>query len=192
MKKLFVFAAVAVSSVLFSFKAFAPTTWAVDKMHAKLAFSITHMGISDVEGQFKTFDATINAPGDDFTNAQIELTADANSFDTDNDARDKHVKSDAFLDVAKYPTISFKSTGVKKTGANTYVIAGNLTMHGVTKPVSLNATVRTGVGMNKKPVAGFKITGTINRTDFGVGSGFGSAVLSNEVTIAANGEFGQK
>jgi len=192
MKKLFVMAAVAASSVLFSFKAFAPTTWAVDKAHAKLAFTITHMGISDVEGQFKTFDATINAPGDDFTNAQIELTADANSLDTDNDARDKHVKSDAFLDVAKYPTITFKSTSVKKTGTNAYTIVGNLTMHGVTKPISLNAVVRTGIGMNKKPVAGFKINGTINRKDFGVGSGFGNAMLSDEIAVAANGEFGQK
>lgn len=191
MKKLSVLAAVAVTAVLFSFKAIAPSTWTVDKYHSKLAFTITHMGVSDVEGSFKLFDATIAAPGEDFNNAVLDFTADANSLNTDNDARDKHVKSDAFLDVAKFSTITFKSTSFKKTGTNAYTIVGNLTLHGVTKPVTLNATVRTGVGMNKKPVAGFKISGTLNRKDFGVGSGFGAAMLSDEVTIAANGEFGQ-
>lgn len=191
MKKVLVLATVAVSALLFSFKTIAPSTWTVDKYHSKLAFTITHMGMSDVEGSFKLFDATITAPGDDFNNAVLDFTADASSLNTDNEARDKHVKSDAFLDVAKYPTITFKSTSFKKTGANTYAIVGNLTLHGVTKPVALNASVRTGVGMNKKPAAGFKISGTLNRKDFGVGSGFGAAMLSDEVTIAANGEFGQ-
>src|ERR1700761_3017748 len=122
MKKLSLLAAVAVTAVLFSFKAIAPSTWTVDKAHSKLAFTITHMGISDVEGQFKAFDATITAPGEDFSNATIDFTADANSLSTDNDARDKHVKSDAFLDVAKFSTVTFKSTSFKKTGANAYTI----------------------------------------------------------------------
>jgi len=191
MKKLSLLAAVAFTAVLFSFKTIAPATWSVDKNHSKLAFTITHMGISDVEGQFKSFDATIATTGEDFSNAVLDFTGDASSLSTDNDARDKHVKSDAFLDVAKYPTLTFKSTSFKKTGANTYTIVGNLTLHGVTKPVTLNATVRTGIGMNKKPVAGFKITGSLNRKDFGVGAGFGSAMLSDDIAIAANGEFGQ-
>jgi len=191
MKKLSLLAVVAVSAVLFSFKAIAPSTWTVDKNHSKLAFTITHMGISDVEGSFKSFDATITAQGEDFSNAVIDFTADASSLSTDNDARDKHVKSDAFLDVAKYPTLTFKSTSFKKTGANAYTIVGNLTLHGVTKPVTLSAVVRTGVGMNKKPVAGFKITGSLNRKDFGIGTGFGNAMLSDDIAIAANGEFGQ-
>ncbi|OCX54699.1 polyisoprenoid-binding protein [Mucilaginibacter sp. PPCGB 2223] len=191
MKKLSLLAAVAFTAVLFSFKTIAPATWTVDKAHSKLTFTITHMGISDVEGSFKSFDATITTSGDDFSNAVIDFTADAGSLNTDNDARDKHVKSDAFLDVAKYPTLTFKSTSFKKTGANTYTIVGNLTLHGVTKPVTLNAVVRTGTGMNKKPVAGFKIAGSLNRKDFGVGAGFGSAMLSDDITIVANGEFGQ-
>src|SRR5476651_844595 len=98
MKKLSLLAAVAVTAVLFSFKAIAPSTWTVDKYHSKLAFTITHMGVSDVEGSFKLFDATIAAPGEDFSNAVLDFTADASSLNTDNDARDKHVKSDAFLD----------------------------------------------------------------------------------------------
>lgn len=189
MKKVLVLATVAVSALLFAFKP--ASTWTVDKNHSKLAFTITHMGLSDVEGSFKLFDATITTPGEDFSNATVDFTADASSLNTDNDARDKHVKSDAFLDVAKYPTITFKSTSFKKVAGNNYAVTGNLTLHGVTKPVTLNAVVRTGIGMNKKPVAGFKITGSINRKDFGVGTGFGNAMLSDDVAIVANAEFGQ-
>ena len=189
MKKLSVLAILAVSAVLCSFKAIAPATWTVDKAHSKLAFSITHMGVSDVEGSFKSFTATITTSGDDFSNATLDFSGEAASLSTDNDARDKHVKSDAFLDVEKFPALSFKSTSFKKTGANVYTIVGNLTLHGVTKPVTLTAVVRTGVGMNKKPVAGFKISGTINRQDFAVGAGFGSAMLSDEITVIANTEF---
>lgn len=183
-------AAVAMSAILFSFKTGTPTTWSVDKAHAKLGFSITHLSISDVEGSFKTFDATITAPGDDFANASVEFTADAASVSTDNDARDKHIKSDGFLDVAKYPTLTFKSTSFKKVTASTYKVAGNLTLHGVTKPVVLDAVARTGVNpMSKKTVAGFKISGVVKRSDFGIGASFPSAVLSDEVTLNANAEF---
>jgi polyisoprenoid-binding protein YceI len=189
MKKLSIIAAVAMSAVLFSFKAAAPATWSADAAHSKLGFSITHMGVSDVEGSFKMTSATITTTGDDFSGATVELVADATSLNTEQDARDKHVKSDAFLDVAKYPTITFKSTSFKKTGANAYTVVGDLTLHGVTKPVTLTATVRNGLSMKKTPVAGFKITGTLNRKDFGVGAGFGSAMLSDDVTVIANAEF---
>ncbi|RKR80876.1 polyisoprenoid-binding protein YceI [Mucilaginibacter gracilis] len=181
--------AVAMSAILFSFTSNAQSTWGIDKAHSKLGFTITHMGVSDVEGSFKVTDATITSATDDFNGATVELTADATSVNTDQEARDKHVKSDAFLDVAKFPAITFKSTSFKKVSANAYVVTGNLTLHGVTKPVTLNATLRQGVGMNKKPVAGFKISGTFNRKDFGVGTGFGSAMLSDEITLAANTEF---
>jgi len=176
-------------ATLLSFASKAQSTWAVDKAHSKLGFSIVHMGVSDVEGSFKITDATITSTGDDFTGATVQLTADAASLNTEQDARDKHVKSDAFLDVAKYPTITFKSTSFRKVNATTYAVTGDLTMHGVTKPVTLNATLRQGMGMNKKPVAGFKISGTINRQDFAVGTGFGAAMLSDEITLIANTEF---
>lgn len=185
-------AAVAMSAILLSFSTKAQTVWGVDQAHSKLGFSITHMGVSDVEGSFKIASASITSTGADFNGATVELTADATSLNTDQDARDKHVKSDAFLDIAKYPTVTFKSTSFKKTGATTYTIVGDLTLHGVTKPVTLNATLRQGVGMNKKPVAGFKVSGTFNRKDFGVGAGFGSAMLSDDITLIANTEFDQK
>jgi polyisoprenoid-binding protein YceI len=174
MKKLSLVAAVAVSALLFAFKPIAPSTWTVDKAHARLTFSITHMSVSDVEGSFKIFDATVNAPGDDFANATVDFTADAASINTDNEARDKHIKTDAFLDVAKYPTVNFKSTSFKKLSENTYAVAGNLTLHGVTKPVTLTAVTRMGMSMKKTPVAGFKITGNIKRSDFGIAPNFPS------------------
>jgi polyisoprenoid-binding protein YceI len=191
MKKLSLVAAVAVSALLFAFKPIAPSTWTVDKAHARLTISITHMSVSDVEGSFKIFDATVNAPGDDFANATVDFTADAASINTDNEARDKHIKTDAFLDVAKYPTVNFKSTSFKKLSENTYAVAGNLTLHGVTKPVTLTAVTRMGMSMKKTPVAGFKITGNIKRSDFGIAPNFPSMALSDEIAIAANAEFGK-
>jgi polyisoprenoid-binding protein YceI len=169
----------------------APTasTWKIDKNHAKLTFTITHMMVSDVEGTFKTFDANLSAPGADFANASVDFTASASSLSTENDMRDQHVKSDAFLDVAKYPTITFKSTAFKKVKPNVYKVTGNLTMHGVTKPVTLNATTRTGEDQNHNVVVGFKIDGLVKRSDFGIGTGFSAKTVGDEVALHANAEF---
>jgi len=191
MKKLSIIATVGMSVLLFSFKTTAPATWTADKMHSKIGFSITHNMASDVEGSFKVFDATITTTGDDFTGATIDFTADASSITTDNERRDKDIKSDDFLDVEKFPKVVFKSTSVTKTTASTYKIVGNLTMHGVTKPLVLDAFVRippaaTGV----TGVAGFKISGIIKRSDFGIGGTFANIVLGDEVTL--DGEFKSK
>jgi len=165
------------------------SAWKVDTNHAKLTFTITHMMVSEVEGTFKTFDANISAPGADFANASVEFTASTSSLSTDNDTRDQHVKSEAFLDVAKYPTITFKSTAFKKIKPNLYKVTGNLTMHGITKAVTLNATTRTGEDMNHNVVVGFKIDGVVKRSDFAIGTGFGSKMVGNEVVLHANTEF---
>lgn len=191
MKKLSIIAALGMSALLFSFKVITPGTWTVDKMHAKIGFSITHNMTSDVEGSFKAFDATITTPGEDFAGSTIDFTADAASINTDNEHRDKDIKSDNFLDVEKFPKVIFKSTAVTKKTASTYKIAGNLTLHGVTKRVVLDAFVRTpppAVGL-KKTVAGFKISGVIKRSDFGIGAGFANVMLGDEITLTANGEF---
>jgi polyisoprenoid-binding protein YceI len=172
-----------------SFKPAPPASWKIDKNHAKLTFIITHMMVSDVEGTFRIFDANISAPGADFTNASVDFTASTSSLSTDNEMRDQHIKSDAFLDVAKYPIITFKSTTFKKVKPNVYKVTGNLTIHGITKTVILNATTRTGEDMNHKVVVGFKIDGVINRSDYGIGTGFGAKAVGDEVTLHANTEF---
>ncbi|MCW5909501.1 MAG: YceI family protein [Cyclobacteriaceae bacterium] len=166
----------------------AQTTWKVDKAHSKLGFAITHLLISEVEGQFNSFDATITATGEDFSDAAIELTADISSIDTNNESRDKHLRSADFFDVEKFATLSFKSTSFKKTAEKTYKVTGDLTLHGVTKPVTMDITlIGTTTGRDGKKIAGFKATGTLNRIDFGVGKSGPSA--GDEVTITAKGEF---
>jgi polyisoprenoid-binding protein YceI len=166
----------------------AQTTWTVDKSHSKLGFSVSHMMISEVDGAFNSFDAKITSSKEDFSDASIELTADVNSIDTNSEGRDKHLKSADFFDAAQFPTLTFKSTSVKKTGEKTYKVTGDLTMHGVTKSVELDATlIGTAAGRDGKKVSGWKVTGTINRIDFKVGtSGPG---VGDEVTLTAKTEF---
>lgn len=187
MKKVSIFAAGLLMTAATSFA----QTWTLDKAHSKLGFSITHMMVSDVDGMFKTFDAAITAAKPDFSDASVTLTAQTNSIFTDNDKRDEHLKSPDFFDAAKNPEVSFKSTSIKGAGKNQYKLYGNLTMHGVTKPVVLDMILRgtTEHPMTKKQVAGFKVTGTIKRTDFNISANTPAAMLGDEVTITANGEF---
>ena len=168
-------------------------TWKSDPMHSKLAFATLHMGISDVSGHFKTFTVTITSSKPDFSDAGIELSADIKSIDTEVEMRDNHLKSPDFFDAEKFPTLTFKSTGIKSIGKDKYEVTGNLTLHGVTKPVTLELHYRGTITnpQSKKPVAGFQATATIKRTDFGIGTQFPSAAISDEVRIKADGEFQQ-
>lgn len=187
MKRILIASAIALPLLSFTTS---PSAWKLDVSHAKLRFSITHLGINEVEGSFKTIDATITSASEDLTNAAVSFTANAKSIDTDNDMRDNHLRGTDFFEVEKYPTIAFTSTSFTKMGDGKYTVKGNLTMKGVTKPVELTATARYGDHpMNKKRVAGVKVTGTIDRTQFGVGSGMGGATLSDNVEITANAEF---
>lgn len=191
MKKI-TFIAVILSAVAYlSFTVVEKASWTYDKAHAKVGFGVTHMMISEVEGYFKTADVTLTTSKPDFTDAVVEVTVDASSIFTDNDKRDEHLRSGDFFDVQKYPTITFKSFYFKRTkAANTYYVKGNLTMHGVTKPVGLTAVAKTGVNpYSKKDIAGFKISGTVKRSDFGIGGSTPSAVVSDEVIINCNAEF---
>ena len=193
MKKLVLFAAV-LSTTLFAFKPAAEFIWGADTAHSKLGFEITHLMISDVEGSFKKFESKITASKDDFSDAVVELSADVNSVNTDNEKRDAHLLNADFFDAAKYPKLTFKSTSFKKVANNKYKVAGNLTFHGVTKPVVLDATLR-GISNNpatKATIAGFKVTGTIKRSDFNFGTKYATAMLSDEVTLNANTEFVKK
>jgi polyisoprenoid-binding protein YceI len=166
-------------------------TWTNDKSHSKIGFSLSHMMVSETEGNFKDFDATVTSAKPDFSDAVFAVTIKVKSINTDDEKRDEHLKNPDFFDAEKYPTITFKSTSIKKTGAKTYQLTGNLTMHGVTKVVKWNLAVggQTVHPYTKKEVAGFKLTGKINRLDFGVGKETGTTMLGDEVSIVANGEF---
>jgi len=179
-----------VAFICLSFIQAGPTTWTIDVAHSGLRFAITSLSISEIEGTFKFREATITAPKEDFTDAALYLVIDANTLDTDNDDRDAHLKGPDFFDTSKYPEISFRSTSFKKTGDKKYAVTGDLTMHGITKPVTLETTANFGIHpQSNKPVAGFRVSGTIRRTDFGISPATPSAMLSDEVIIIANAQF---
>ena len=164
--------------------------WNWDKAHSQLNFGVTHMTINEIDGTFSTVEAKMTAAKDDLSDAQITLSADVSSINTGNEQRNNHLKSADFFNAAQFGTLTFKSTSFTKTADKTYALTGDLTMHGVTKPVTLKVTFNgTTVGMNKKTVAGFKITGVIKRMDFGIGTSMPASALSDEVMLNANAEF---
>jgi polyisoprenoid-binding protein YceI len=166
-------------------------TWNYDKAHSQLNFNITHLTISSIAGSFKSVSATLTSSKDDFSDAAIQLTADISSVATGVEARDNHLKSPDFFDATQFPTLSFTSTSFKSLGGKNYELDGNLTFHGVTKPVVLTVVYNGSVEnpMSHKTTAGFKITGTIKRSDFGIGPKFPANLLSDEVNLDANAEF---
>jgi polyisoprenoid-binding protein YceI len=159
--------------------------WSLDTAHSRLGFTITHMGITDVHGEFSKFDVKLNCPNSDFTNSEIELKAESNSINTGIPMRDDHLKGSDFFDVEKHPALTFKSKTVKKLKASTYTVIGDLTMHGITKNVTLTA-INTGnvKGKNNEEISGLKIIGVIKRSDFKIGEP-GSG-LSDEVNLIAD------
>lgn len=184
MKKVTLFAALLITSV----GAYAQN-WSLDKAHSNLAFTVTHMMLSEVDGKFQDFDVKMTSSKPDFTDAQIDLTADVSSIYTNQEKRDAHLKSPDFFDATKYPKLEFKSKSITKVSGNKYKLMGDLTMHGVTKPVTLDAVITGPVTnpMNKKTLAGFKVTGEVKRADFTLGT-IPTAVVSDEIAIRASGE----
>ena len=170
-------------------------TWTADKAHAKVGFTVTHLMLTEVDGNFKLYDAKITATKADLSDAVLELTADISSINTENERRDGHLKGPDFFDAAKYPTLTFKSTSFQKVDGKKYKLTGDLTMHGVTKPVTLDAVLVGPVTMDsprgKQEKAGLKISGTVKRSDFGVGSS-STAVVGDEVELKATGEFAKQ
>jgi polyisoprenoid-binding protein YceI len=149
----------------------AQSTWKADNAHSKVGFAITHLMISEVEGHFSEFDITATA-NDAFNEPSFEVEIKTASIDTDNERRNGHLKSDDFFGAETYPSITFKTTAFEKTGEKTFKLTGDLAMHGVTKPVTLEGKLNGIITdqRSKKLKAGLKLTGTINRKDFGIGS----------------------
>lgn len=170
---------------------FAQGIWKVDKMHSSLKFTVTHLAVSDVDGVFKDFDVTITTNKPDFSDAKFDLVAQVASINTGVDYRDNDLKSDKFFNAAVNPTLTFTSTGITKTTPNHFKLTGNLTMHGITKTVTMDLWYRGTIvnPMSKGNDAGFQLTGTIDRTAFNIASGYPDAMISDNVTIKADGEF---
>jgi len=172
----------------------ATTKWALDPTHSEVNFKVRHMMVSNVSGSFKNFNATVETEGDDLSSAKVHFTADVNSVSTNNEQRDSHLKTGDFFDAENHPQIIFDGDKMEKVDDQNYKVHGNLTMRGVTKPITLK--VEFG-GIMKDPWgndrAGFEVSGKINRKDFGVSFGMvsetGGLMLGEEVAINANTEF---
>ena len=178
---------------LFSFTVVEQFSYTVDNAHSRLGFTIKHMGISDFNGNFGKFETKITTSKEDFSDAVVELTADVNTINTGNEMRDGHLKSADFFETEKFPTLTFKSTSFKLVKGKNYKIEGDLTMHGVTKKVTLDALHYGNAEnpQNKKVVAGFKVSGVVKRSEFGIGAGFPAPGLSDEVNLLADLELGR-
>jgi len=148
--------------------AFAQFTITLDKSHSAVQFTVQHLVISSVTGYFNDFDVTLTGTKPDYTDASLTATIKVASINTSNERRDGHLKSADFFDSEKFPTIVFKSTKFDKTGDNTYKIAGEMTMKGVTKPVVLNATYKGETSAWGKKIVVWVADTEINRFDFGL------------------------
>src|SRR4051812_8124154 len=165
------------------------TKWSVDPMHSELTFKVKHLMISNVKGEFRKFEANVESNGNDFSGAKVTAKIDPASIDTNSGDRDNHLRSGDFFDAVNHKDIRFEGTTVKS--GNSYQLKGDLTMKGISKPVTLN--VEFG-GMMKDPYgnekAGFSFNGTINRKDWGLNWNAaleaGGVMVSDEVKI--NGE----
>lgn len=168
------------------------TKWVVDDTHAKLGFKVTHFGISETEGKFTKFTSTVLSDKPDFSDSKIDLTVEVSSVDTDNDERDTHLKSADYFDLAKYPQIIFKGKALKPVTKNKYKLVGDFTMHGITKEVTLDVIYRGTVPQDPfgNTKAGFKISGTIDRTQWGLNwtgkLAGGDLLVGNDVELECN------
>jgi polyisoprenoid-binding protein YceI len=170
-----------------------PSKWTVDPVHSSVKFSVSHKAVSEVDGTFKMFNGSLDAPTPDFNNSSIKFTVDVNSINTDNDMRDKHLKSDDFFNAEKYPSMTFSSTSFKKIKGTAYVLEGNLTIRDVTKKIKFAVTYG---GWVKDPYgnikAGFKATGKISRSAYGLKwskmTEAGGAIVGDEVTMVISTE----
>ncbi|AHF16062.1 YceI family protein [Niabella soli] len=144
-------------------------TWTIDPMHSEIGFKVRHLVISNVSGKFTEFEGTVTADKDDFSDAKASFSADINSISTGPAQRDEHLKSADFFDATNHPKLTFESTSITPKGGDEFDMTGNLTIRGVSKPVTLNVELG-GIGPNAygQTVAGFEINGKINRKDFGL------------------------
>jgi len=173
------------------------TKWVIDPMHSEVQFKVKHLVISTVTGFFKSFEGSLETENDDFSDAKIEFSLDINSIDTTQTQRDEHLKSPDFFDAVKYPHIKFKSTSFTKTGDDEYKLIGDLTIKDVTKPVTLNVEFGgSAADFYGNTKAGFEITGTINRKDFGLTwSGVteaGAIVVGEDIKLTINAQLAKQ
>ncbi|MET0638287.1 MAG: YceI family protein [Chitinophagaceae bacterium] len=167
-------------------------TWTIDTAHSEIGFKVKHLVVSTASGKFTSFEGTLEAANEDFSDGKVTFSADINSVNTGNEQRDAHLKSADFFDADKFPKLTFVSTSVEKTG-NDFKITGDLTLKGVTRSIVVFAEFG---GIEKslygQTVAGFEVTTKINRQDFGLTwsavTEAGGLVVANDVRLQADVE----
>lgn len=179
----------------FTFTALAAQTeWKVDKGHSDIRFTVTHMTISELDGEFTDFEGKVVSASDDFNNSTVEFTAKTASVNTDSEGRDKHLKGDDFFSAEKYPEIKFLGKLIKK--GKKYSLTGDFTMRDVTKSVTFDVKYNGQVPTKRGRKAGFILTGSINRFDYGVKwdsklDDGKSLVVGNEVMLTCHIELNE-
>lgn len=172
-------------ALILSTASIAQTTWSIDKKHSRISFGVTHMVVSETEGNFKDFDAKVITASDDFNGADVTFSAKVASINTENDYRDGHLKSADFFNAEKFPDVTFAGKIIKE--GDKYLLKGKFTMKETTKEVIFDLKFGGTLDTGKGKKAGFKVTGTINRQDYGVSwankMANGEAVVSDEVAI---------
>lgn len=165
------------------------SSWTIDHNHTQVNFQVKHMGVSTVRGSISGITGTVVWDEKDPTKSSVEATIDATTVSTNNEARDKHLKSPDFFNVEKFPTLTFKSTSVTQASGKLQVI-GDLTLAGVTKSVTLDVDGPTAPvkGQGGKLVTGFSATGMLKRSDFNFGSKFPSAMLGDDIKFTIDVE----
>jgi polyisoprenoid-binding protein YceI len=164
------------------------TTWTIDPAHSMLEFAVKHMMFTTVKGRFGDFSGTFAFDPRNVDDSSVEVTIQTASIDTGIGARDAHLRSADFFDVARYPTAAFRGTGVEGDGER-FVIEGELTIKGITRPISLEAEYQgRGVNPSGVEVAGFEARGRLNRKDFGLNWNqaleSGGVLVGDEIKIA--------
>ncbi len=167
--------------------------WNLDQAHSEIKFKVKHLVVSTVTGQFTSFSGTVESEKPDFSDAKISFEANVNSIDTKNEQRDGHLKSPDFFDAANYPLLTFTSASIMKKSENEYIVTGDITIRGTKKEITLNVTHNgTTKGFGGVDVAGFEITGKLNRFDFGLQwnalTEVGGIVVGDEVRIDITAE----
>ena len=186
--------AVVFTSAVFAVPSGAQTsTWQIDPAHANAQFTVRHLSISNVSGQFNKMSGTIQLDDKDVTKSSVNATIDVSSVDTRDTTRDNDLKSDHFFDVAKYPTMTFTSTQIEGAGPGKLKMTGNLTLHGVTKVVTFDVDGPSDAITDpwKNQRRGASATTTINRRDFGITT-YPAAAIGDEVKITLDIEFIKK
>ncbi|MGA0559935.1 YceI family protein [Larkinella sp. VNQ87] len=175
----------------------ATTVWTIDPSHSEIQFKVRHLMVSNVTGKFTSFEGQAETNGDSFDGAKLTFSADIDSIQTGAEQRDGHLKSADFFDAANHPKLIFESTSVTKTGDDTYDIVGDLTIRGITKSVTLKAEEGGQmVDFYGNTKAGFEITGTIKRKEFGLSwdavTEAGGVVVSDDVKLILNVQVGRQ